>query len=102
MTKADRDDFTQLLISLTNKPSGPDWGKLAWPVLAGVCVLYLTQTIKSSESVPVISQKLDSIKDSMSKLESQIESIRGDSKSEFKTLEDRVRTLELSIFKSCQ
>lgn len=102
MTKTATDELTKLLIAMAQKPNGPDFSKLIWPVIAAVCVLYITGTIKSSESVPVISEKLDAIKISISKLESQVDSIRGSSANEFKDLEGRVRTLELSIFKSCQ
>lgn len=104
MTKAGNDDLSKLVAMMAQKPSGPDWNKLGLTVIGAICVFYVTNSLKNTESasisVPVITEKLDAIKVSIAKLEAQMESSRGDAKGEFNGLESRIRHLELSILKT--
>jgi hypothetical protein len=87
-------------------PGGPqnDWGKLVMPLVIAICVFYVTGTLKTTEntsiSVPVITEKLNSIQASILKLEGQLHAEQTEHKGQMKAIEDRVRSLEMSIYKS--
>lgn len=99
-------DEMATLAKLMHSPKTPpqnDWGKLVMPLVIAVCVFYVTGTLKTTEntsiSVPVITEKLSSIQASILKLETQLHAEQTEHKGQLKGIEDRVRQLELTMFK---